>query len=152
MVTLALTAILVSFIYTGYGYIQKLLMKFNEQSYFITQINTLNKRFSHLSNLQREVIKENDTKFLITADSFNYIIEFKEKYLLIINPNLTDTFHLEPENLKVDYEIMNNPEWKGKLVKSIEFDVVYEKEKFHLIFNKEYDSYSKLILETLNNN
>lgn len=152
MVTLALTGIMTSFAYMGYNYTQKLLTQFNEQNYFITQLSELNKRFHLLSNSAKEVTKLNESKFLLKSDSINYSIEFNSENILINKSGVIDTFHLDVVDLKNGFEMMNNTLWEGKLVNTIDFDVVFQKEKFHVSFIKKYDAYSKLILETQNNN
>ncbi|HWY10382.1 MAG TPA: prepilin-type N-terminal cleavage/methylation domain-containing protein [Bacteroidia bacterium] len=152
MVTLALTGMLISFTYLGYGFVQKLLAKFNEQTYFINQVNELNKRFSQLSFMRGEITLENETKFMIKTDSTNYSIEFAKKNILMSTNNVVDTFKLESQDLKNGFETLTNQHWNEKLVNNIEFDVLFEKEKFHLVFNKQYDAYSKLILETQKGN
>jgi prepilin-type N-terminal cleavage/methylation domain-containing protein len=151
MVTLALTGIITSFAYIGFNYTQKLLHQFNEQNYFIVQLTELNKRFDLLSAAVQEVTKENETRFILKSDSLTYKIDFNSEYILLNKSGSVDTFHLKAVGLKSDFEVMNNPLWERKLINHFAFDIVYQKERFHISFNKQYDAYSKLILETKNN-
>lgn len=151
MVTLALTGIMTSFAYLGFNYTQKLLHQFNEQNYFIVQLTELNKRLILLSSLAKEVTIENEKTFLLKSDTINCKIDFNPNYILLNKSGAIDTFHLETTDLKNEFELMNNPLWERKLVKHFQFDVLFKKEKFHLAFDKTYDAYSKLLLETQNN-
>ncbi len=152
MVTLALTGIITSFAYLGFNYTQKLLKQFNEQNHFISQLNELNKRFTLLSNSANEIIKESDSKYLIKSDSSYCSLEFGVETILMNKTGFVDTFHLKTVNLEFNFEKLNNPAWEAKLVNSLSFNVLFEKEKFRISLNKHYDAYSKLKLETENNN
>lgn len=152
MVTLALTSLLVGFCYTGFNYTQKLLYQFNEQSDFLTQLTELNKRSFVFKNQVCIITKESDQKFRIKNDSVNYSLDFRSRYLLVGRNSATDTFMLETTEIKTSFEVLNNPVWKDKLVNGIEFDVIFQKQKFHLGFRTSYDSYTKLNLETQSEN
>lgn len=151
MIALALTGIMTSFAYMGFNYTQKLLHQFNEQNYFIVQFTELNKRLNLLSGSVNEVIMEDENRFVLKSDSINCKIAFNPKYILLNMSGMIDTFHLKVVGLKSGFEIMNHPLWENKLINHIAFDVVYQKEIFHMSFNKNYDAYSKIILETQNN-
>ncbi len=152
MTTLALTGIMLSFVYMGYTYIQRLLKQFNEQSYFITQLNELNKRFIYLSNQHSEIIFLDDNKFSIKTDSSEYILKFDKKNILVTKESLTDTFKLEALDIKTDFEPLASALPELRLVKAIRFDVLFQKQRFNLVFTKQYDAYSKLKHELSGNN
>ena len=151
MVTLALTGIMTSFAYMGFNYTQKLLHQFNEQNNFIVQLGELNKRLNLLSVLVKEVTMENEKSFVLKSDSITCKIDFNSQYIVLNKAGVIDTFHLETAHLKNDFESITNPIWERKLINHFDFDVVFQKEEFHISFNKKYDAYSKLILETQNN-
>lgn len=147
MITLALSSILVSFSFLGLKYVQRLLHQFREQSYFITQLNELNKRLNSSVNNSRSIFLENDKKLIFRADSMNSSFEFKPDMILSIKSNQTDSFKVETKDLKFEYEPIGE-NISAALINKIEFNVYFHKQNFHLIFNKNYDAYSKFILET----
>jgi prepilin-type N-terminal cleavage/methylation domain-containing protein len=151
MITLALTGIMTSFAYMGFNYTQKLLHQFHDQNSFIVQLTELNKRLSLLSGPAKEIKSESEKCFVFRSDSMQCKIDFRPDIILLNRSGNTDTFHLTVTDLKSEFEKMQNPAWEGKLINHIEFYVLFQKEKFRVSFNKKYDAYSKLILETQNN-
>jgi fibronectin type 3 domain-containing protein len=139
---------MVTLAYTGYNFTQKLLNQFNEQNTFFVQLNEMNKRFSLLSQIATKVERESESKFLFRSDSIDYTLELTPKNVLITQSGNTDTFNLETNSLKCDFEDMSNPILQGKLINSFSFDVLYQKETFQITFTKQYDAYLKLMLET----
>lgn len=148
MVSLALTSIMVSFAYMGYNYTQKLLLQFREQNDFFVQFNELNKRFTVFSTSTSFITREDDSKFRIKTDSLDYELEFPGNGIIIKRPGLTDTFKLETKTIRFEPEIINNFNTTEQLVKKIDFEVLFKKEVFHIVLNKNYDAYSKLLIET----
>ncbi len=152
MITMALTSLMITFAYLGFNYIQKLLVQYNQQSSFINELNTLNDRLETLSGFKNLSFKEGDNTYVFKTDSATNYMEFKNETVLIKGDNSTDTFHLKALDIKNTYEILNNPLWQNRLLNKIEFDVSFEKQKFHVSFNKQYDSCTLLKLEKENTN
>lgn len=147
LITLALTAIMVTFSYMGLNHIQKLLYQYNDQSLFITQINELNKRISFSFNNADQIQKLGENKLILKSDSSENLIEINPNYILTIKNNQTDSFKVETKVLTIEKEELSAGQ-SVELVKKLEFDIYFQKQKFHLTFNKKYDSYSKLMIET----
>ncbi len=97
------------------------------------------------------VKKFSDMELVFKNDSSESKIIFYPEHILTVKNNITDTFKLENKELRItNEELMEGT--LNLLVKRVEFDVYFQKQKFHLIFIKNYDAYSKLILETSNGN
>lgn len=150
LVTLALTAILITLSYSGLNYIQKLLQYYNTQSFFITQLTELDKRINYQSVLARQIYSEKENDITFVADSTRVDILFDPTCIVIKKENQADSFLLDNSGLKLTYEHLDNP--TVSLISSFEFDVDFRKQKFHCIFRKNYDGYSKFILETKDGN
>ncbi len=150
LVTLALTSIMIMFCYLSFNYLQQLLNQFRQQSFFITQLNELKKRGDALTTQPVLILKENDEKIVFKADSGESRLEFGEKNLLMTRAGRTDTFHLAGEKLNCGFEAFSNPLWQNRLVNQVEFDIYFQKQKFHLTFHKNYDAVTKLNLEKQN--
>lgn len=146
LVTLALTSILLSFCYLSFGYIQQLLQQFSKQSFFITQLNELNKRTNLLMQGPGIVIKEAD-RLIFRTDSLDHSIAFTEEAILLKRFGQTDTFFMAPQQPACTFETLGNPLWQNRLVNGLELDVYFQKQKFHLTFHKNYDALTKLQLE-----
>ena len=147
LVTLALTSVLVTFSYLGLNFMQKLLIDYKSQNSFISQMNELNSRLDFLFMKANAVTKMNEGDFVFKADSTESKVVFSDTYILTVKNNVTDTFKFEPKALKfVNEEMIENT--SESLVKNIEFDVYFKKQKFHLTFRKNYDAFSKLQLIT----
>lgn len=147
LIVMALTSAMITFAYTGLRYINKLLQLYNTQSSFITELSELNKRITSLHTFKNMILPEEEGKYVYKSDSAVSFLEFHQNFILVIKNNVADTFHLRAQNLQQEYESVNNPNWKNRLIKRFEFDVVFEKQKFHLLFNKDYDAFTKLFLE-----
>jgi prepilin-type N-terminal cleavage/methylation domain-containing protein len=151
LVTMALTSLLVSFAYMGFNYIDRLLKQYREQSHFINQLSELKTRLNLLSSLPGTITKENENTFVFKTDSSVSHLKLKTEYVLLERFNRTDTFLLKPTDTKTSFETMNHTEWRNRLINQIEFDIYFQKQKFHLIFSKKYDAFTKLELEKENN-
>ena len=150
LVTLALTSILITFCYMSFNYTEQLLNQFNRQSLFITQLNELNKRGDILMKAPGIIIREGDEKIIFRSDSIDNSLEFGKENILLKRFGQTDTFDLASEKLSYRYEKLSNPLWQDRLVNTVEFDVYFQKQKFHLTFHKNYDAVTKLGLEQQN--
>lgn len=147
LVTLALTSVLVTFSYLGLNSMQKLLVDYKNQHQFITQMNELNKRINLLFINANTITKLSDEKIIFNADSTESKVIFSDRYILTIKNNVSDTFHFDPKKLKITNEEMSEPV-NIDLIKNLEFDIYFQKQKFHLTFSKNYDAFSKLKLIT----
>lgn len=147
LVTLALTSLLVTFCYLGYNYIQQLLNQFGQQNLFVTQLNELNKRGTALANVPGTILAEGENRLIFRSDSSESRLEWKEDKILLSRFGKTDTFYLAARPPVFTYEALRNPLWQNKLVSRFEFDIYFQKQKFHLTFHKNYDAFTKLKLE-----
>ena len=148
---MALTTIMVGFAYMGYNQTQKLLFQFREQNDFFSQVVDLKNRLNVLSTSATSILFENDSKYLVTCDSSVYKLQFSDRYITIEKSGVTDTFKLKPLNVRSEFEAIKDFN-KSHLIKNIDFDVLYEKEVFHIDLHKTYDAYSKLLIEIQNSN
>jgi prepilin-type N-terminal cleavage/methylation domain-containing protein len=146
LVTLALTSLLLSFCYLSFNYVQHLLSQFSRQSFFITQLNELNKRSNLLMAAPGIVIKENEG-LIFRSDSMDQSIKFTETSILLTRFGKTDTFFMAADRPRCSFETLGNPAWQNRLVNGLEFDVQFQDQKFHLAFHKTYDAGTKLNLE-----
>jgi prepilin-type N-terminal cleavage/methylation domain-containing protein len=146
LVTLALTSLLLSFCYLSFNYVQQLLQQFSRQSFFITQLNELNKRSNLLMEAPGIVIKESEG-LIFRSDSIDQSIKFTETSILITRFGKTDTFFMAADRPRCSFELLGNPAWQNRLVNQLEFDVHFQHQKFHLAFHKTYDAGTKLNLE-----
>lgn len=150
LVTLALTTILITLAYSGLNYIQRLLKQSNEQSFFITQITELEKRINYQTILSREIKSDKDNELTFLTDSGTVNLVLSPKFILLKKENQTDSFLIESSGLQLEYESLNSN--SGRLINGIAFDLDFRKQKFHCTFKKNYDGYSKFILETRDGN
>ncbi|MGZ3885396.1 MAG: PulJ/GspJ family protein [Bacteroidia bacterium] len=148
LVTLALTSIMLTFAFLGYGNIQRLLRQFSDQGTFITELNVLNERLDLFTKQPGTITQSSEGMFSMEGDSLNYSLELHEKTILFRCAERTDTFHLAPLHAEVKYEPLNTS--AASLVNRISFDIYYRQQKFHLVFSKTYDAYTKLMLEKEN--
>lgn len=145
LVTLALTGVLAGFSYMGLNYIQRLLKKYNDQSFFLTEANELYKRMELISSAPAPLEQENEGNFRLKSDSGSLSLNIKDKLILLTRYNKTDTFHLEAQNIQTAYELPGKTQYP--LVKEIDFDVCFEKQKFHFNCRKQYDGCTRLALQ-----
>ncbi len=139
LVTLALTAILVALAYGGLNYMQRLLMRYNEQSGFITRYTELQKRLQYQVDQAREIRQEQEGRLLFISDSAQVSLQVAPGCLWIDHQGQTDTFRVEHSDLQLQFE----PDG-SQLVRRLAFDLDFRKQKFPCIFIKKYDAFSKL--------
>jgi hypothetical protein len=123
-----------------------LLQQFSKQSFFITQLNELNKRTHLLMTTPGIVIKESE-KLVFRSDSADNSLEFTETSILLTRFGKTDTFYMAAERPRCSFETLGNAQWQNRLVNGLDFDVYFRKQKFHLSFHKQYDAGTKFNLE-----
>lgn len=145
LVTLALTSVMVTMAYLGFGQVQRLLKQFADQNYFITRLSELNKRFVSLQSLNGLLTETEHEKFVMNTDSAYYVISLAQENILLERSGHVDTFDLAPLDLRVAYEKTTHPEIK--LVNKIDFDVSYRRQKFHVQLIKQYDAFTHLKFE-----
>jgi len=150
LVTMSLSSILVVFAYMGFNNTQSQLKQYSLQSRFIADYNEFNKRIDLLSQAKGIITADNE-KYLFTDDSVHASISLANSFILVSKNNQADTFHLEITGVKPFYEPMNNPSWQNRLINRLEFEIVFDKQKFCLVLIKNYDAYTKFIIEKENN-
>jgi prepilin-type N-terminal cleavage/methylation domain-containing protein len=143
LVTLALTSVMVTFSYLGLTSIQKLLVDYKNQNSFISKMNELNKRIDFLFTKANTITKVANEKIVFNADSAESKVIFESNYILTVKDNVTDTFQFGPKGMKITYEEITENS-SIELIKGLEFDIYFKKQKFHLTFSKNYDAFSKL--------
>jgi len=147
LVTLALTSLAITLSYATLTYIQKLFYNYKEQNKFIHQYTDLKKRMHYESLKANLIIEESENNFVIKRDSSTIELKILEKVILLKKNSQCDTFHIEAKKIEKEFELMKNPVWANKLVKSIRFETDYTKQKFNFYFYKNYDASVKLELD-----
>lgn len=147
LVTLALTSLAITFSYSTLTYIQKLLYNYQKQNKFINEYTELIKRFDYESIFSTSVVEGSENRFLIKRDSTESILEIFDRTIVFKKGTLCDTFHISAKKIVKEYEFMKNPKWTNKLLKYMEFETDFSKQKFIVYFYKNYDSAIKLELE-----
>lgn len=147
LVTLALTSLAITLSYSTLTYIQKLFYSYKTQNKFINEYTDLKKRMDLESLKSQTVIEESENKFKIQRDSSTIELQIFEKVILIKKESQTDTFHMEAKKIRKEYELTKNPIWTNKLLKSLQFEMEYTKQKFNFYFYKNYDASVKLQLD-----
>src|SRR5438552_3463661 len=104
LVTLALTSMMVSFAYLGFNQLGRLLKYQEDQGYFITQFNELQKRLLVMSQNDGKLYLVSETEFLFEGDSLHCTLDLGNDEILMVQGNRSDTFHLKAENIKTDLE------------------------------------------------
>lgn len=147
LVTLALTSLAITLSYSTLTYIQKLFYSYKTQNKFINQYTDLKKRMDHESLKASVIIENSENDFTIKRDSSTIQFKVLEKVILLKKAERCDTFHIEAKKIKKEYELMKNPLWSNKLLRSLQFEVEYTKQKFNFYFYKNYDAAVKLELD-----
>jgi prepilin-type N-terminal cleavage/methylation domain-containing protein len=147
LVTLALTSLAITLAYSTLTYIQKLFYNYKTQNKFINEYVDLKKRMDFESLKADMIIEESENKFLINRDSSKIQMQIFEKIILFKKQTQTDTFHIEAKKIKKEYELMKNPVWANKLVKSLNFEIEFTKQKFNFYFYKNCEAAVKLELD-----
>lgn len=148
MVTLALTSIMVTLAFLGYGNLSRLLKQFSDQGHFIIEMNSLNERLHSMAASPGSIEMPAEGIFKINSDSLEVVAEIKQEAILLKHRDRADTFHLATKNLEVTFE--KKDEFANPLVKTFAFDVYYQEQKFHLSCSKIYDAYTLLKKEREN--
>ncbi|MDO9000238.1 MAG: prepilin-type N-terminal cleavage/methylation domain-containing protein [Bacteroidota bacterium] len=147
LVTLALTSIVITLSYSTLNYTQKLFYNYKKQNQFINEYTDFNKRMRYESLKANTISMQSENTFLINRDSIQTSLQFFPKVILMSRKDNCDTFHIEAKNIKMEYEIINNPQWTNKLVKLLVFETEFTKQKFNFIFHKIYDASVKFELD-----
>lgn len=147
--TLALTAILALFAYKGMGFVQTMFQNYNKQNSFISTMAYLNNRIDLLEK-HKGILLQNGTQFYYANDTLQEFIKIESDKILIGHTVKTDTFHVMVENMKVELANMVS-EWNpAKVVERVEWEVLFEKQKFSMSLIKEYDGVTRFNFETIN--
>lgn len=147
LVTLALTSLAITLSYSTLTYIQKLFYSYKTQNKFINQYTDLKRRLDHEALKASVIIENSENDFTIKRDSSTIQFKILEKVILLKKETRCDTFHIEAKKIKKDYEMMKNPIWSKKLLRSLQFEVEFTKQKFNFYFYKNYDAAVKLELD-----
>lgn len=147
LVVLALTSLSVTLSYATLTYIQKLFVDYRRQNTFLSQYTDLKKRLDYESLKASVVIEKSENNFVIRRDSSDASLQILEKTVLLRRNEKCDTFHFSAKNIKKEYETMKNPAWTNKLLRSLQFEVEFTKQKFNFSFYKEHESGVKLKLD-----
>lgn len=145
LVSMTLTGILVVFAFLGFNQMQKLFVNYTKQSEFISEYNQLNKALFIMSNHAATIEKENDASILFKTDSTTSTFEITGKVCLLKFKTHTDTFHIEVKDRTFEYIQLNNNVLTNT-INSFKGEVFFQNQKFHVSFEKQYDSESILNL------
>jgi prepilin-type N-terminal cleavage/methylation domain-containing protein len=149
LIALILTSIAITFSYGTLSYIQKVFNGYKDQNRFINEYCRL-KNAMEVEALRADmVIMNGEGEFSVRRDSIVTDIVLGAKNILLKRNSFCDTFHIAPVNAKVRFETMNDPAWTNRLVKSLSFDLEYNKQKFNFYFCKSYDASVKMKLDKM---
>jgi prepilin-type N-terminal cleavage/methylation domain-containing protein len=146
LITLALMSVVITMSYTTLTYMQKLFSSYKMQNKFINQYTDLKKRMDYESVKAAMVTEESEHNFLIHRDSIITLLQINDKAILLKRGEQCDTFNIIAKNIKVEYEPINNPAWNNKLIRSLQFETEFIKQKFNFTFTKNYEAALKLAL------
>jgi len=147
LVVLALTSIAITFSYGTLSYIQKLFFDYRKQNNFLNEFTEFKKRMDHESLKADIVIEKNENEFEIKRDSVSSHLYIMESVILMKKNGHCDTFHIAARSIKKEYELMHNPTWSNKLLRRLELETDFKKQKFNFYFSKEYSADVKLKLD-----
>ena len=147
MVTMALTAIVITFAYGTLSYVQKLFYSYKDQNRFVQEFTNFKQRMDHESIYSEFVTENGENTFSIKRDSTVTNLKFLPEVILMQRGNKCDTFHLAAKNIKSEYEKMSNS--SERLLKELSFKVEFSKQAFNFQFTKEYDASVLLKIEKL---
>ncbi|WP_317897804.1 prepilin-type N-terminal cleavage/methylation domain-containing protein [Aurantibacillus circumpalustris] len=147
LVVLVLSSISISLSYGTLTYIQKLFSEYKKQNKFLNEYTDLKERLDYESLNARIVELEKENCFLFHRDSTISSLQLLEHKILLKRNNHCDTFHIEPQKIKVEFEHMTNPIWVNRLVNKISFEGEYTKQKLTICFYKDHSSAIKLMLD-----
>jgi prepilin-type N-terminal cleavage/methylation domain-containing protein len=147
LVTLALTSIAITFAYGTLSYVQNLFFNFKKQNQFINEYIDFKNRMDYEALYSDFIVEAKENHFEIRRDSSIIDLAFLEKVILLKKNNHCDTFHIKARKPKKEFEMMKNPVYNNKLVKSISFEFEFTKQKFNFYFYKNYDASIKLQLD-----
>lgn len=147
LVTLALTSLAITLSYATLGYVRELFYNYKTQSKFINQYTDFKQRMDYEALKCDMITEESENKFSIKRDTVMATLEIMEKYMLLRKQEQVDTFHFRAKNIKKEYEAMKNPLWTNKLVRSLQFETDFTKQKFNFCFYKKYNASVKLELD-----
>ncbi|MCC6370239.1 MAG: prepilin-type N-terminal cleavage/methylation domain-containing protein [Bacteroidia bacterium] len=148
LITLVLTSIAITLSYGTLNYIQKLFHAYTNQNKYINQITDLKQRLDFEAIKCDLVVEESENNFRIVRDTIESHLIITDKNILYKRQLNCDTFNIEAINLKKEYERIENPKWHNLLIKSLQFESSFTKQKFNFYFYKEYDAATKLALES----
>jgi len=147
IVTLALTSMVIVFAYGILTYVQKLFYSYKGQNRFIQEYTTFKERMDHEALYSAYITEQSETTFKIKRDSVIIDLEILSNVVLLKNGLVCDTFHFAALQLKKEYEKMPDTYSLNKLIKTLNFDVEFSKQKFSFMFEKDYDASVKLKLD-----
>lgn len=146
IVTLALTSMALTFAYGTLTYVQKLFYSYKDQNRFMQEYTEFKKRMDHEALFCEYIIEIKESTFQIKRDSLLIDLEILKDVILVKNKKTCDTFHLVTSAIQKKYELMEEQNMANKLVRSLDFEVGFSKQKFNFCFDKNYDATVKLKL------
>lgn len=144
LVTLALTSVMITFSYLGFNYVQKLLFDFNDESSFIRSLNEIRTRTESLFEQSQLIERNEGGDYVFYLDSSQAKITIQENSIKVMRYSKEEEFMFEVKNCLSEMEKLDENITGKKLINRLEFDIYFKKQKFHLIFNKNYDAETKL--------
>jgi len=147
LVTLVLTSLAITLSYATLNYVRRLFYSYKTQNKFINQYTDLKNRLSYEALKSDRITEDSENKFSIQRDSATAFLQITSDYILLVRHEQADTFYIKAKNIKKEYEAMQNPLWTNKLVKSLQFETAFTKQKFNFYIYKNYDASVKLELD-----
>jgi len=147
LITLVLTSLAITICYSALSYVQRLFSNYRQQSHFISEYTSLKNRMDHEAEKALFICQEDENTFRIVRDSTNLWLKLNNKAVILNYRTRSDTFHFQTSNIVKDYEPMSNPQWAGRLLRSLKFETTFSNQTFSLSLHKHYAAAVKLQLD-----
>jgi prepilin-type N-terminal cleavage/methylation domain-containing protein len=147
LVTLILTSMAVTMSYTALNYVQRLFAGYKIQNKFINEYTDFTERMNHEGLRAVYIVEQGVNHFTMMHDSNATSLDILENVILMKRLQRCDTFHVSARKIKKEYEEMKNQAWSNKVIKSIQFETEFTKQRFIFCLYKDYDASVKLKLD-----
>lgn len=150
LVTLALTSIVITFSYSALSYVQKLFLNYKDQNRFINEYSDFKRRMDYEALYAHSVVETSENVFVAFRDSLQTTIELLDRTVLMKRSGHCDTFHFSVKQIVKSYEMIRNPKYANRLLKTLSFETEFSKQKFNFRFYKHHDASLKLQMDNVN--
>jgi prepilin-type N-terminal cleavage/methylation domain-containing protein len=139
LIGMIISALVISFAYTAYILMHRQFLKYKDNRKQITDTMTLNTILNNdFSGSQWVYYQEESLVFSTPGNTLEYI--FGDSMMVRIAGEVSDTFHLSPQNVLINHIAEPNDNSSLRLVNELSFtaNVLGETEPFH--FTKNYSA------------